>query len=77
VGIPKGFPKSVGRVESRLLLGFSYSVIFTACFGSAFQKVIITAKPRFDNRNHLSEMATNWPSDKVFVIPVLTIENTI
>ncbi len=34
VGIPKGFPKSVGRVGSRLLgfPCFPYSVISTACF---------------------------------------------
>ena len=58
--IPKGFPRSVGRVESRLLgfPCFPYSVISVACFGSAFHNVTITAKARFENRNHLSEMAT-------------------
>jgi hypothetical protein len=45
-------------VESRLLgfPCFPYSAICTACFGSAFHKVTITAKARFGNRNHLSEM---------------------
>ena len=41
--IPKGFPKSVGRVES-LLLGFPcfpYSVISMACFGNACRKTAI------------------------------------
>src|SRR5258705_7302614 len=58
--IPKGFPRSVGRVESRLLgfPCFPYSVISMACFGNAFHKVTITAKARFGNRNHLSEIAT-------------------
>ena len=66
VVIPKGFPRSVGRVESRLL-GFPcflYSVICTTCFGSAFHKVTITAKARFGNRNHLSEMPTSHPGGK-------------
>jgi len=63
VVIPKGFPRSVGRVESRLL-GFPFfpnSVISMACFGNAFHKITITAKARFGNRNHLSEMATIRP----------------
>ena len=47
-------------MESRLLgfPCFPYSVISMACFGNAFHKVTITAKARFGNRNHLSEMAT-------------------
>jgi hypothetical protein len=49
VAIPKGFPRSVGRVESRLLgfPCFPYSVISMACFGNAFHKVTITAKALF------------------------------
>jgi hypothetical protein len=64
--IPKGFPRSAGRVESRLLgfPCFPYSVISIACVGNAFHKVTITAKARFGNRNHLSEMATSRPSGK-------------
>jgi hypothetical protein len=60
VVIPKGFPRSVGRVESRLLgfPCFPYSVISMACFGNAFHKVTITANARFGNRNHLSEIRT-------------------
>ena len=47
-------------MESRLLgfPCFPYSVISMACFGSAFHKATITAKARFGNRNHLSEIAT-------------------
>jgi hypothetical protein len=62
VVIPKGFPGSVGRVESRPLgfPCFPYSVISMACFGNAFHKVTITAKAHLGNRNHLSEMATIW-----------------
>jgi hypothetical protein len=62
VVIPKGFPRSVGRVESRPLgfPCFPYSVISMACFGNAFHKVTITAKAHFGNRNRLSEMATIW-----------------
>ena len=50
-------------MESRLLgfPCFPYSVISMACFGSAFYKVTSTAKARFENRNHLSEMATFQP----------------
>jgi hypothetical protein len=62
VVIPKGFPKSVERVESRLL-GFPpspYSVISMACFGESV-KVTITAKTRCGNRNHLPEMAFFLP----------------
>ena len=47
-------------MESRLLgfPCFPYSVISMACFGNArFHQVTITAKARFGNRNHLSEMA--------------------
>ena len=46
VVIPKGFPRSVGRVESRLLgfPCFPYSVISMACLGNAFHKATITAK---------------------------------
>jgi hypothetical protein len=53
-------------VESRILgfPCFPYSVISMACFGNAFHKVTITAKARFGNRNHLSEMATLRPSGK-------------
>ena len=63
MGIPKGFPKSVGWVGSRPygFPRFSYSVISMACFGYAFHKITITAKARFGNRNHLSEMATIRP----------------
>jgi hypothetical protein len=47
-------------VESRLLgfPCFPYSVISMACFGNAFHKGTITARARFGNKNHLSEMAT-------------------
>jgi hypothetical protein len=57
---PKGFPRSVGRVESRPLgfPPFPYSVISMACFGNAFHKVIITAKAGFGNRNHLNKVAS-------------------
>ncbi len=53
-------------MESRLLgfPCFPYFVNSTACFGSAFHKVTITAKA-FQNRNQLSESATirprGWP----------------
>ena len=40
---------------------FHTLVISMACFGNAFHKVTITAKARFGNRNHLSEMATIRP----------------
>jgi len=33
-------------------------VISMACFGKADHKITVTAKARFGNRNHLSEMAT-------------------
>ena len=54
VVIPKGFPKSVGRVESQLLgfPCFRYSVISMACFGKASHKATITAKGCFRNGNH-------------------------
>jgi hypothetical protein len=60
VRIPKGFPRSVERVKSRLLgfRPFPYSVISMACFGNAYQKITVTAKARFGDRNHLSEMPT-------------------
>ena len=45
VAIPKGFPKSVGRVESRLL-GFPYSVISMACFGKAHPEITVGAMGR-------------------------------
>jgi hypothetical protein len=63
VVIPKGFPRIVERVES-WLLGFPcfpYSVISMACSGNAFHKITVTAKARFGNRKHLSEMATIRP----------------
>jgi hypothetical protein len=41
---------------------FHTLVISMACFGNAFHKVTITAKTRFGNRNHLSEMPTIRPS---------------
>jgi hypothetical protein len=58
-------------VESRLLgfPCFPYSVISMACFGNAFHKITITAKARFGNRNHLSEMATLRPCANVRVPP--------
>ena len=60
VVIPKGFPRSVGRVESQEagFPPFPYSVISKACFGKAFHKVKITAKARFGNRNHLNKVAS-------------------
>jgi hypothetical protein len=63
VRIPKGFPRSVERVKSRLLgfRPFPYSVISMACFGNAYQKITVTTKARFGDRNHLSEMPTNRP----------------
>jgi hypothetical protein len=57
VVIPKGFPKSVGRVESQLL-GFPYSVISMACFGNVRRKITITAKTRFGIGNHMSVLPT-------------------
>jgi hypothetical protein len=58
---PQGFPRGVGRVESRLLgfPPFPYSVISMACFGNAFHKVAITSKTRVGNRSHLSERPTS------------------
>jgi hypothetical protein len=49
VAIPKGFPKSVGRVESRLLgfPCFPYSVISMACFGKAHPEITVGAMGRF------------------------------
>jgi hypothetical protein len=49
VGIPKGFPKIVGKVESRLLgfPCFPQSVISMACFGHAFHKVTIRREGPF------------------------------
>jgi hypothetical protein len=58
VVIPKGFPRSVGRVESRLLgfPCFPYSLISTARFGNARRKITITAEARFQNDpNRLDE----------------------
>jgi hypothetical protein len=43
-------------------LSFPYSVISMACFGNAYHKITVTAKVRFRNRNHLSEMPTIRPS---------------
>src|SRR3979409_567746 len=65
VVIPKGFPRSVGRVESQEagLPPFPYSVISKACFGKAFHKVKITAKARFGNKNNLSEMLAHRSDD--------------
>jgi hypothetical protein len=67
VVIPQGFPKSVGRVESRLLgfPCFPYSVISMACFGNAFHKVTISAKARFGDRDDWSEMRTLRPQWKI------------
>ena len=48
--IPKGFPKSVGRVESRVL-GFPYSVISMACFGN------VATKAHFREQQYSSETA--------------------
>src|ERR1700758_3439333 len=47
VVIPKGFPKSVGRVESRLLCFpcFPYSVNSMACFGNACHKIKSPRRP--------------------------------
>ena len=55
--IPKGFPKSVGRVESRLFgfPCFPYSVISMACFGSANPKITVTAKARFREQETSSD----------------------
>jgi hypothetical protein len=46
VGIPKGFPKSVG---SRLpgFPCFPYSVISMACFGNVHSKIEVTDNPVF------------------------------
>ena len=53
---PEGISKECGKGEGRLLgfPCFPYSVISTARFGSAFHNVTITAKARFENRNHTS-----------------------
>jgi len=47
VVIPQGFPKSVGRVESRFLgfPCFPYSVISMACFGNARRTIKIPKRP--------------------------------
>jgi len=57
VVIPKGFPKSVGRVESRILgfPRFPYSVISMVCFGNARRTITITAKVPYWERYYLSE----------------------
>ncbi len=51
--IPKGFPRSMGRVESRLLRFplFPYSVM--SCFGNAYHKITVAAKARFREQEPL------------------------
>jgi hypothetical protein len=70
VVIPKGFPRSVGRVESRLLgfPCFPYSVISMACFGNAYYKIKVPAKARFSAKRNVhlcrdSESETRNPLD--------------
>ena len=55
VVIPKGFPRSVGRVESRLLgfPCFPYSVISMACFGNAYPTITVAVRVRFREQEPL------------------------
>jgi hypothetical protein len=63
VKIPKGFPKNVGRVESRLLgfPYFPYSVISMACFGMRVQRAKLPKIPFHGNLDRIlkSEVSTS------------------
>ena len=56
--IPKGFPKSVRRGESRVFgfPCFPYSVISMACFGKTRHTITIIAKASLGNGEHLAEL---------------------
>jgi hypothetical protein len=69
VVIPKGFPKSVGRVES-LLLGFPCSVISMACFGNACRKIVIrSASMAMENQLVVETCTRRFPERRLASVP--------